>query len=237
LPSDLPNRQVGALPGQLIRVLVDADRTRLVTLSANGALQIWKLPDVTQVGATVETGGSGGSLALSADGTRVVCGGQNRRVVLLDLATGSPRGAFALARPVAGIGLSGDGRRILTATGAEVRYEHYLRTLHVLAGPIEVASWDAATGKPLAPPRTLPGTKRIARFSADGNRLFVGREDNDVIVHDVESGRELQVLPGVGTPPEVSGLDHSGRYLATASHFHLAPSGRTEVGVWDLHSG
>ncbi len=147
--------------------------------------------------AIANPSGSVESVALSADGGRVVSGWDDLTVRVWDAASGEylceMRGHTGWVRSVA---LSADGGRVVSG-----------------GDDLTVRVWDAASGECL---RELRGHKfRVlsVALSADGGRVVSCGEDGTVRVWDAASGECLRELRGQGGVQSVEQIEDGGRVV------------------------
>ncbi len=119
-------------------------------------------------------------VAFSPDGTRLVAGGDDAKVVIVDTASGKLTAELTgFPGRIQSVQFSPDGRHVLTA-GMDP-------TLRL---------WDAATGRLV---RTFEGHSLevlAAVFHPDGTRIASGGHDRSILIWDTATGEELVRLPG-----------------------------------------
>ncbi len=160
-------------------LVVSPDGHRLGAVT-RGAVRFWDLATRAELAPLKLPIPDVRVVAFSPDGTRLAAGGDDSRVVIVDVASG---GLIAEIRGFAGriqsVAFSPDGRQVLTA-GKDP-------TLRL---------WDAATGDLV---RTFVGhglEVLSAIFHPDGTRIASGGHDRSIRIWDVATGDELVRLPG-----------------------------------------
>ncbi len=149
------------------------------------------------------TGHTGAVLgvAVSADGRRVISGGQDGTVKVWDAAAGQPELTLTgHTRAVFGVAVSGDGKHIVSGS-----HDHTLKV------------WNADTGEE---ERTLvghTGTVLGVAISADGTRVVSGGTDWTVRLWDPASGQEQRTISGQSTAVLAVALSADGRRMAWAT--------------------
>ena len=146
----------GHLPGPRVRdITFSPNLNRFITCSEEGELRWWDMTTLTPVGEPLWHRREGcTAMALSLDGRTLVTGGQDRRVLHWDVATGRTLEPELLYdSPVQAIALTPDGREIIAGTRAG--------GLHV---------WDADLRRGFDLPPQGTGVTSLA-VSPDG-RLF-----------------------------------------------------------------
>jgi hypothetical protein len=120
------------------------------------------------------------SVAISADGKRIVSGDYNYMVKVWDAATGketlSLKGHTGIVGSVA---INADGKRIVSGSWDQT-----------------VKVWDAASGQDLLTLKGHAGNVRSVAFSPDGKRIVSGSSDGTVKVWDAATGQEALTLKG-----------------------------------------
>ena len=154
------------------------------TLSQHWKKQFPHIPSFTHTKATdvplmaMQTGSSNHSVALSADGTRIVSGSSDESVRVWDASTGNElRVLDGHTKRVNSVAFSVDGTRIVSGSSDE-----------------SVRVWDASTGDEL---RVLNGHTDIVNsvaFSADGTRIVSGSSDQSVRLWDASTRDEPEVV-------------------------------------------
>jgi WD40 repeat protein len=154
------------------------------------------------------------SLALSADGRRVISGSSDTTLRVWDLESGEClhvlEGHWG---PVHSLALSADGRRVISGS-----WDFTLRV------------WDLESGQCL---HVLEGHTKFVRslaLSADGRRVISGSDDNTLRVWDLESGECLHVLEGHTKFVRSLALSADGRRV-------ISRSWDSTLRVWDVESG
>jgi WD40 repeat protein len=148
-----------------------------------------------------------GRTLVSATARPAAPSGEVEEVKTWDLAARRPPSA------VADRGFLGPDGKILVVSGPRGT----LRLLDASTGKERVASLPASVHPPLL------------TFSGDGTRLAYAREEADVSVREVASGRELLRLPADGPRPRRLLLSSDGAYLAKAD--------TGGVSVWETQQG
>ncbi len=216
-PSDGSARHVNALA-------ISADHRRVAALYGDKRASIWDTRSGKEllhfpITGDVREGGLW-SVALSADGRRLVTPGMEARV--WDAATGRLIQRFRGHTPATGaaytiwaVACSGDGSRVLTA-GSDGKAK----------------AWDARTGREL---RTLSdpdaGSCMSVALSADGRRIVTGYSNGIARVWDAQTGRELQKLVGPPVSVIFASVSADGKRIVTGSFGDNANRG--SVNVWD----
>ena len=200
--------------GALLGASLSPDGGRVVTWSASGAAQV---TPVGAAGGPLELRGDDFvvlAAAFSPDGGRVVAatGGLGEAARVWDARTGRLIRVMRGATSGPGIGLSRNGRRLVTLP------------LDSLA-PAQV--WDTRTGKLLARLQEAAAVTAV-EMSPDGRRVITTTADSTVSAWDAASGRRLARLrhhagwlsPGASFSPD-------GRHAVLTSRDGVVP-------VWDL---
>jgi tetratricopeptide (TPR) repeat protein len=173
-------------------------------------------------GLAANDGLAGAGLAFSPDGRRLATVGGMLRV--WDAATGQPLvgvpvlgpalpPAPNLGTPLLAVSFP-DGDRVVTVNRQG-----------------DVTTWELPAGKPVATVRTGSGPMQNASFSRDGRLLATCREDFQVRVWDVATGKEaVQLQEGTADKGWCVAFDPEGERLASGG-----TDGR--VRVWELKGG
>jgi hypothetical protein len=154
------------------------------------------------------------SASFSADGRRIVAGGEDGTIRVWDAESGKEIAlSQAYANYVGAVNsasFSSDGRRIVTASADG--------TAHV---------WNAESLERIALLRAHEGGVNGASFSADGRRIVTGGKDLTVRVWDAGRGKEIAILRAHGAAVCDASFSPEGRRIVTASADGMAC-------VWDV---
>src|SRR5205085_256516 len=150
--------------------------TQLLTAGADGLLKVWAFPPVPP--RSIAHPDAVLSAVLSADGRRLITGGQDKIVRAWNAANGQMERQFqGHAGPVTAVAVSPDGNRLLTGcTDKQARL------------------WNLANGQL---ERALPGNTlavSAVAFSANGATVAAGGADKSLLVWNVADGKELKRL-------------------------------------------
>ena len=154
------------------------------------------------------------SVAVTADGTRAVSGGDDGTVRVWDLATGQQQAALTGHDGVVeSVAVTADGTRAVSG-GDD--------------GTVRV--WDLATGQQQAALTGHDGAVWSVAVTADGTRAVSGGDDGTVRVWDLATGQQQA---------ELTGHDGAVRSVAVTADGTRAVSGGGDgtVRVWDLATG
>jgi WD40 repeat protein/serine/threonine protein kinase len=182
------------LPGDARGLKFSPDGRRLACLSYPAVATVWDVDQwtiVRRIRGVPPRDPYLGSLDFSPDGEALVIGDANRRLQVVDLASGNTNFDVpdAHPEPISFVAWSPDGSVIASGSA-------------YLGGPIRL--WDAASGEPLG---TLEGhTSWICElvFSERGLRLYSASADQTIRVWDMAQQRCLATLRG--STDEVWGL-------------------------------
>lgn len=181
-------------PGMARVLKFSPDGTRLACLSLPGEITVWDVDHKTvirQIKNVRIIGVHIGSLDFAPDGRRLVLGGADYSLRVVDLASGNTDFEIAGAHPEPITFVAWAPKDPVIASGSGYA-----------GGPIRL--WDAVSGKPLG---TLEGhTSWICElvFSADGQRLYSAGADQTIRIWDVAQRQCLATLRG--SSDEVYGL-------------------------------
>jgi WD40 repeat protein len=244
------------------RVAATPDGKEVITAGADG-LRVWDV----KTGKTVRTLGAAlpagyWALAVSADGKRVIFGGNDNSAHVWDLKEGKElKQLVGHTASVWGAVLTPDGKRAVTGgwdktlrlwdveSGKELKsfagVKESVRCLalspdgkQVAAGHFDdqnhgvIRLWDIESGKEV---RALEGhTQEVSAvaYSPDGKKLVSSGFDKSVRVWDVTTGKELRVMEGHTARVEAVAFAPDGKRVVSAGQ-ERDPT----VRVWDVETG
>jgi WD40 repeat protein/predicted Ser/Thr protein kinase len=158
------------------------------------------------------------ALALSPDGTRVACGGDDRVVPVWDTRTGEKLGECSGHKSkVLAITFRGDGLRLLTASHDGT-----------------VRQWDAQTGLEVEPPYDRHTAEVYAAvYSPDGQRVASAGADRTVRLWRASGRQDQALLSGHTGAVAALAFSGDGRRLVSASYDQLNSPGDGTVRFWE----
>jgi WD40 repeat protein/predicted Ser/Thr protein kinase len=208
--------------GQILALALSLDRTRLAVLLAS---------EKEQLSLTIYDVSSGKerarwdialhyaifAMALSPDGTRVACGGDDCVVPIWDTATG---GQLAECQghksKVLSVMFRGDGLRLLTASHDGT-----------------VRQWDSQNGRELEPPYDRHTAEVLAAvYSPDGQRVASAGADRTVRLWQASGRHDQAVLRGHSGAIAALAFAQDGRHLVSASYDLSSAQGDATVRFW-----
>jgi WD40 repeat protein len=207
---------VWQLPGQVSQVLFSPDGNTVFAAvgapksSAKGQLYRWSLNDTKGPQIMANTQGSINTLFLSPDQRYLVYGTQGNELVMYDLQEdkagpnllGSGRGVTAAA-------ISPDGSLLVWGLFEDYPYYQYLN--------------GTQTGKF----GYRLGTTNGMAFSADGEEVFMARDDGSVFVVDTSGWQLLKSIPVAD-----AGKEHLGWMESSPDGNMIAVSGKDHGTLW-----
>jgi WD40 repeat protein len=175
---------------------------KAVASAAPGGDQTIRLWETATGKELWQTKGHALSLAFSPDGKVLASGGLDKRIHLLDAATGKVQGQLrGHKQPITSVAFSPKADVLASASGDKM-----------------VRLWEVATGKEL---RQLSGhedeVKAIA-FSPDGKTLVSAGDDQVIVLWDVDSGKEHQRLRGHHWSVSSVAFSPDGKTLASGEY-------------------
>jgi WD40 repeat protein len=211
--------------GPVAGVAFSPEGGRAVSGSHDGTVRLWDTAAAREVRPVTGPTGEATRVSVSADGGHVLAA-VGRVVHVWDVARGTEARRFrGHTDPVAGLALSPDGRRALSGS--------YARDWHVpqpddgdRKGPWRL--WDVESAKEIQRfSGTRPGSG--VALSPDGRSALTGCQEQ-VLLWDVESGRQLRSLEGHAEFVDCVALSPDGRRA-------LSGSWDLTVRLWDVASG
>src|SRR5262249_44143046 len=150
------------------------------------------------------------SVAISADGNRIVTGSRDNTALVWDARTGQRLPALEHNEDVLCVALSADGRRVLT-------------------GSSEARLWDMDTGQSVLVLKGRSGPMTSVAFSADGSHVVTAGEGNGTVrLWDSRTGESTLGLIAVGANCVI--LSRDGSRIITGEQDNT-------VGIWDTSTG
>jgi WD40 repeat protein len=217
LSSGKEIRTLAGHDGNVSGVAFGPDGKTLASSSWDKTVKLWN----TSSGDVIETLPSGVALmsvSLSPDGRMVASAGSFSTIKIWDVASGrelhTMRGDAEWVIPVA---FSPDSRFLASGSNN-------------LAGQT-VKLWDVETGKEADLFTSFVHKPRVfsLAFSADGNTLAIGGDDNAVTLVDFAQATPRLTLKGHSRPINSIALSSDGRALAVAGR-------ASEIKLWDLQA-
>jgi WD40 repeat protein/predicted Ser/Thr protein kinase len=216
-------REIHPLGGRILHLGLSQDRSRLAVVMANDKDELSLATYDPSSGQDLARWATGlhpliFAMALSPDGTKVACGGDDRVVPVWNTRTGKLLAECKGHRSkVLSIAFRGDGLRLLTTSHDGT-----------------VRQWDAQTGREVEPPYDRHSAEVLAAvYSPDGQRVASAGADRTIRLWHA-SGRQDQALLA-GHTGAVAALAFSldGQRLVSASYDMLDSPGDRTVRFWE----
>jgi WD40 repeat protein len=199
--------------GAVAGAFLNADGTRIVTVTHSGLVEIREVATGLPVGASVRVGDGFRIGCLSGDANRMAVVHGNKLEVW-EVATGKALSPpIVLPAEVDGVALSADGLQAATWQRAE---------------GVAVRIWDARTGKPAGPGLPHDGAVTGAVFNADGTQVLTTQIGGLIRLWQIPSGG----LRSIHSSPWPHRLDENACFGPDGSLFRVT-SGR----VWEVTGG
>ena len=174
--------------------------------------------------------GSVNTVAVSADGTKVVTGSDDNTARVWDTSTGEAlTPALSHESLVWSVALSADGTKVVTGS-----WDNTARV------------WDTSTGEALTPALSHESVVVSVALSADGTKVVTGSGDNTARVWDTSTGEALTpalshegfvwsvALSADGTKVVTGSWDNTARVWDTSTGEALTPALSHEGRVWSV---
>jgi len=204
-------------------IAITADGRRAVSASSHHTLRVWDLDNRRTLRTLEGHSDDVTGVAITPNGHWAVSASNDRTLKLWDLETGRTlRTLDGHSGYITGIAITPEGQRAVSASND--------KTLKV---------WDLESGTEL---RTLGHSSAFANLAEehsytatalaltpDGKQVISGSFGGTLKVWDLESGRELRTMEGLGEPVAGIAVTPDGKQVVAAS-----PCG---IKVWDLESG
>jgi TolB-like protein len=216
-PALYPGRDVDAGGIGRINDVAFSNDGRLLAAGGGRGFGVWD----AQTGNPIRSDGSAGGvqrLAFGAQGTFLALGGEDGRVRVVDLRSGTARDAAKHAKAITAIAVAADGR-----TGA--------------SGDVDgnIALWDPERGL-IAPLKDGGQKKDIIVLSFTGNTLLSASKDLQVVAWDVSGKRPLRrstlqsTITGRTLVPSAASVDPAGEKLVVGAQLVSEPRGGALAG-------
>ncbi|GAC1502875.1 MAG: NB-ARC domain-containing protein [Ktedonobacteraceae bacterium] len=244
--------------GNILSLALDASGQLLAAGTANGKVELWRLPEGTPC-LTLDIEGHDEwvrSVAFSPQGDLLASGNDDETVCLWDVASGQQLAALrAHSGRIYSVAFS--PRNDLLASGGDehvihiwdTRTRQHVQKLQCQQGRVRslafspqgdllasgsednsISLWDMNAGVCKHILREHSDHVYSVAFSPDGKRLVSGSDDRTLRVWELSSGRSIQVLQGHSARVQSVAFSPDGRLLASGSMDQT-------VRVWDSESG
>ncbi|MFM9997124.1 MAG: WD40 repeat domain-containing serine/threonine protein kinase [Phycisphaerales bacterium] len=170
--TDHINRlQFSADGSVLLSASGDGTLSVLLSASGDGTLRLWRREPFEGARILRDHTSYVYAVAFTPDGSRILSGGWDGMVRVWNASNGRPLGAFSCERGfITALGVAPDGRTF--ATGQKSDGTGRVSSITLWGGE----GWETATPRPLAEIARTEGEISDLIFSADGTRLYAGRE-------------------------------------------------------------
>jgi WD40 repeat protein len=194
--------------GPVVRAVFSADRSKVLTASADGTARIWEAATGKTLQELKGHTGPVSTAVFSEDGSKVLTTSGDLTARIWEAATGKTLQELkGHTGPVYSAVFNADGSKVLTAS---------------LNSPMRI--WEAATGKML---QEFKGRTLSPEFIVDGSRLLTAKMEA-VQILEAATGKTLHEFKGHTDPVASAVLSADGSKLLT--------TGDTTARIWDVES-
>jgi WD40 repeat protein len=232
--------------------------SKLILGVSDGTAHIWNAEDGQPAAEPLNTGDTMAFAQFSPDGKRIVSGTKDYLSLenvaqVWDVPTRKLRTqGLKIVAPLNWAGFSGDGKRLVTASGNAARIWDS-ENGRLLAGPMnhqgqivwtqfdpadgrivtisgnDARIWDAHSGNLLTELK-LDGAINPPQFSPDGNWILTASMDHTARIWDAKNGKPIAQPMKHDKPVNSAQFSPDGKRIVTASNDHTAR-------IWDAQSG
>ncbi len=225
-----PKKPPYQLPPDPVEALVLSPKGDLLVAACNQRLRFWDPAGARELRNLAAHGSRITSMAMSADGRRIVTGCYDRSIKVWDAGTGKELFTLPGHRaPVTALAFSPDAKRLASGAGDPNPFlgrDNAPATDNVRT---ELKLWDLEAQKPLADLKGHGSPISGLAFRGDGETLISCGLDGQVKLWNLNDRKAVRSIEGRQPPAKGLALSPDGRTLALACH-------NQTIRLWDLDS-